>query len=71
MGASPCLEELGRITSGLHLDGVVWDHHAQGSAIDDQRDLDHIRDQLALQVRFLGKRPQIPQGNLRRQVAQT
>ena len=38
-----CLEELDLIASGLHLDGVVWDHHAQGTAIDDQRMITFVR----------------------------
>ena len=36
-GTQACLVEIDRLTLDLDLDGVVWDHHAQGTAIDDQR----------------------------------
>ncbi|HEY2596793.1 MAG TPA: amidohydrolase family protein [Chloroflexota bacterium] len=36
-GSEACLAEIDRLTSELHLDGMVWDHHAQGTGIDDQR----------------------------------
>lgn len=36
-GMQPCLAEIDRLTRELHLDGMVWDHYAQGTGIDDQR----------------------------------
>ncbi|MBO0883881.1 MAG: amidohydrolase family protein, partial [Mycobacterium sp.] len=36
-GRDVCLDEIQRITSELELDGVVWDHFRQGTAIDEPR----------------------------------
>jgi len=36
-GQDAGLAEIERIVTELHLDGLVWDHHAQGTGIDDQR----------------------------------
>lgn len=36
-GNDACLAEIARAMGELHLDGMVWDHHAQGTGVDDQR----------------------------------
>jgi predicted TIM-barrel fold metal-dependent hydrolase len=36
-GPRACLDEIDRLAGELRLDGVIWDHHAQGTSLDDQR----------------------------------